>query len=187
MEIKMRTRFCLALSILLLLAFYGCAGSSALEMKEARKAMDEAKNLHADELAPQDFQQAQKSWEHAETAAKEGRTDAAKVMFANAKLYFLKSGKIAKSKRDDLSRQLRDIQLEISSSLDQVKSDLSKKHLSPRQQVRIKAITSEVAKDNASIEKMVNEEDFVKAVTTARDVQTKIYNAQLIIAGQTPD
>jgi hypothetical protein len=183
----MRIRFYFALSTLLLLAFYGCAGSSAVEMRDAQKAMVEAKNLHADDLAPQDFEQAQKSWDHAQAAAKEGRSDAAKVMFANAKLYFIKSGTIAKSKRDALSRQLKDMQLEISSNLDQVKSELSKKHLTPRQQGQVKAITSEVAKDKASIEKLVNEEEFLKAVETAKDVQTKIYNAQLIIAGQTSD
>jgi hypothetical protein len=183
----MRIRLYIALSILVLLACCACAGSSAVEMKQARQAMDQARSLHADDLAPTDFQQAMKAWDRARTAAREGRSDTAKVLFSSAKIYFERSGVIAKSKREALARQLNDMQLVIKSNLDQVKSDLSKKHLSPRQQGQVRAITSEVAKDKASIEKLVNEEDLLKAVATAKDVQTKIYNAQLIIAGQTPE
>jgi hypothetical protein len=153
-------------------------------MKEAQKAMDEAKNLHVDNLAPTDFQQAQKTWDHAQAAEKEGKTATAKVLFVSAKIYFGKAADIAKSKQDALSRELSTIQLMISSNLDQVKSDLSKGNLSPKQQGRVKAIVSEVEESKASISELVIQEDLLKAVATAKDVQTKIYNAQLILAGK---
>jgi cob(I)alamin adenosyltransferase len=78
------------------------------------------------------------------------------------------------------------MQLMISSNFDQVKSDLAKKKLSPKQRDQVKALASEVEEGNASISKLVIQEDFPKAVATAKDVQTKIYNAQLILAGQKP-
>ena len=78
------------------------------------------------------------------------------------------------------------MQLTISSNLDQVKSDLSRNNLSPQQQNQVRAIVSEVEAANASISKLVIQKDLLKAVAMAKDVQTKIYNAQLILAGQKP-
>ena len=183
----MRIRFCISLSLIALLASYGCGGgSSEMDMKQAQKAMDQAKSLHADDLAPTDFQQAQKTWAHAQAAVKEGKMDTAKVLFVSAKIYFNKSAVIAKAKRDALSRELSAMQLMISSNFDKVKSDLSKNDLSPKLQGQVKAIASEVEEGNASISKLVNQEDFLKAVATAKDVQMKVYNAQLILAGQRP-
>jgi len=74
----------------------------------------------------------------------------------------------------------------IDSNFDQVKSDLSKKNLSPKLEDKVRAIASEVVEGNASIRQLVDQEDLPKAVATAKDVQTKIYNAQLILAGQRP-
>jgi len=180
----MRIRFYISLGLLLMLAFYGCRGSSEIEMKGAQKAMDEAKNHHADDLAPTDFQQAQKTWDRAQAAEKEGNTGTAKVLFESARIYFGKAADIAKSKRDALSRQLENMQLMISSNFDQVKRDLSRGNLSPGQQDQVRAIASEVEEGNAAITKLVSEDDYLKAVATAKVVQTKIYNAQLILAGQ---
>jgi hypothetical protein len=184
----MRIRFYISLSLLVLLASYGCGagGSSEIEMKQAQRSMDEAKNLHADDLAPTDFQQAQKAWDHAQAAEKEGKTSTAKVLFSSAKIYFGKAASIAKAKQDSLSRELNAMQSMISSNLGQVTSDLSNINLSPKQQGQVRAIMSEVEKSNASISKLMIQGDLLKAVAMAKDVQTKIYNAQLILAGRRP-
>jgi hypothetical protein len=182
----MRIRFCISFSLLILIASYGCGGSSELEMQQARLAMDEAKDLNAGDLAPTDFQKAQKAWDRAQAAEKEGKTATAKVLFASAKIFFGKAADIAKAKQDALTRELSAMQLLISSNFDQVKSDLSRNTLSPKQQGQVTVIVSEVEEGNASISKLVKQGDLVKAVATAKDVQTQIYNAQLILAGQSP-
>ncbi len=182
----MRIRLYIGLSLLILLASYGCGGSAELDMKQAQQAMNQAKSSHADILAPTDFEKAQKAWDHAQSAVKEGKTDTAKVLFASAKIYFGKAADIATSKRDALSRELDAMQLMIASNFDQVKSDLRKNALSPKQQSQVRAIVSEVDKDNAAIFNLVSQEDYPKAVAAAKDVQTKIYNAQLILAGKKP-
>jgi hypothetical protein len=180
----MKIQSYISLSLLVLLAAYGCGGSSEIEMKQARQAMDYARSLRSDNLAPTDFQQAQKAWDHAQAAEKEGKTDTAKVLFASAKIYFGKAADIAKAKQDSLSRELGAMQRMITSNFNQVKSDLSKNHLSPQQQGRVRAIASEVEEGNASIRSLVIQKDLLNAVATAKGVQTKIYNAQLILAGQ---
>ena len=77
----MRIRFYISLSLLVLLASYGCGGSAEVEMKQAQQAMEKAKNLQADNLAPTDFQQAQKAWDHAQAAEKQGKTGSRKGAF----------------------------------------------------------------------------------------------------------
>lgn len=169
---------------LILLAFFGCAGSAEIDRKQALEAMDLAKNLHADVLASKDFEQAQDIWGRAQAAEKEGKTDAAKVLFSTAKIAFGKAGDIAKAKKDALSRQLSAMQAMIGENFDQVKIDLASKNLSARQKSLVTAIAAEVEKGNASIQEYVAQEDFIKAVATAKDVQTQIYHAQLTLAGQ---
>ncbi len=181
----MRIRFFVILCLLALLASYGCGGSSEIEMRLAREAMDEAKSVHADNLAPTDFQKAKTAWDHAQAAEGEGRTGNAKVLFTSAKIFFGKAADIARSKQDALSRELIAMQLTISRNLDLVKSDLSQNNMSPEQRGKVKAIASEVEKDNAAISKLVSQEDLAKAVATAKNVQNKIYHAQLILAGKT--
>lgn len=180
----MRIRFYISASLLVLLAVYGCGGSSEIERNQAQQAMDKAKNVRADSLASTDFQQAQKSWEHALAAEKEGRTDTAKVLFSNARISFGKAADIAKGRQDSLSRDLAAMQRTIASNFDQMQSDLSRSNLPPEQLEKVRAIVAEVQVANASITSLVLEKDLLKAVSTAKEVQLKIYNAQLILAGQ---
>jgi hypothetical protein len=76
------------------------------------------------------------------------------------------------------------MQASISNNFDQVKLDLSNNRLSDRQRSQVTAIISEVEKGNASIGKLQDQEDLINAVAAAKDVQTQIYHAQLILAGQ---
>jgi hypothetical protein len=166
------------------LAFCGCSGSAKIEMTEARDAMEHAKKLNADKLAATDFQQAQQAWDNAETADREGKTGKAKVLFTSAKIFFDKAADIAKSRKDALSRELGDMQIMIGKNFDQVEMDLSRNSLSSKRRSQVMAIVSEVEKDNVSISELEAQGDLVKAVAMAKDVQTKIYHAQLILAGK---
>jgi hypothetical protein len=70
----------------------------------------------------------------------------------------------------------------IAKNLDQVKLDLS--NPGARQRSEVEAIVAEVEKDNTSIGKLEAQQDLIKAVEAAKSVQTKIYHAQLMLAGQ---
>ncbi len=180
----MRTRFFVSLFLLVLLISYGCGGSADIDKKQALEALDRAKSLHADTLAAKDFQKAQEVFDHAEATAKEGNTDAAKVLFSTARINFGKTSDIAKAKTDTLSRELGAMRAVISENFDQVKGDLAYKNLSSGQKNQVAAIVSEIEKGNADIDKYVAQEDLINAVAAAKNVQTQIYHAQLILAGQ---
>jgi hypothetical protein len=179
----MRIRFFIGISLFVLLVSCGCGGSAQIEMKDAQEAMNRAMSVHADKFAPTEFQQAQKAWDRGQTAEKEGKASTAKVLFASAKIYYGKAADIAIAKKEALSRELNAIQLMISENLAQVKIDLSKKAVSSNQRSQVETIAAQVDQDNASIGKLVKEENLSKAIATAKNVQTKIYHAQLILAG----
>ncbi len=180
----MKVRFYISFILAALLASYGCSGSAEIEMTEAQDAMDHARSLHADKFAATDFKRAQEAWDNAQTAEKEGKTGKAKVLFTSAKIFFDKAADIAKSRRDALYRELDNMQIAIGKNFDQVRFDLAGSNLPSRQRNQVMALVSDVEEGNESISKLAIEEDFVKAIATAKEVQTKIYHAQLILAGK---
>ncbi len=183
----MKYRLFIYFGLLSLLAAYGCGRPSVeVDMKEAKAAMERAISVHADVLAPFDFEEAKKNWDGAQTATQEGKTDTAKVRYGNARIYFYKSVEIANSKKEALSRELSAMRLLIDDNLGKVKDSLSNGSISPRLRSQVKAIASEVEKDNAAINKLVDEQNYLQAVELARNVQVKVYNAQLALDGQSP-
>jgi hypothetical protein len=150
----MKVRFHASLILAVLLISYGCSGSSKIEMTETRDALNHATNLHADTLAPADFQKAQKAWDSAQSAEKEGKTGKAKVLFTSAKIFFDKAADIAKSRQDALSRKLSEMQLRISKNFDRVRSGLTRNDLSSKQRSPVLAIVSEVEEGNDAISKL---------------------------------
>jgi hypothetical protein len=179
----MKIAFYLSLSLAILLSSYGCGGSAEIERTQAKDGMDRAKSLHADRLAPVDFEKAQKAWGHAQTAEKEGRTDNAKVLYTSAKIFFGKAADISKSKRESFSKELDAILSTIGRNFGQVKIDVSTNPLTANQRRQVEALVSEIENDLDSINELVAAVDLVKAVATAKELQTKIYHAQLILAG----
>jgi hypothetical protein len=182
---KNSNRFFVGCSLLILIACYSCGvPSSEAEMKAAQQAMDKAKSLHAEDLASSNWSEAMEVWEQGQTAIKEGKS--AKTFFIRAKSRFEKTAAIAKSQGDVLSRDISDIQLSIGERLSKIKAALIKGGMSSKIQKQVQSIASEVEKGAESIDNLVTQGDFLKARTTAREMQAKIYNAELIMAGKKP-
>ncbi len=184
MRTTMKNRFYICFACLVLLSLCGCGGSAEVERKQAQAAMEQAKTYHADNYASSDFEKAQTAWDHAQTAEKEKKTDGAKVLYTSAKIFFGKAADIARAKQETLTRELDAMRVTIGSNLDQVKNDLLTRSISAAQRKQVDTIVAEVEKDKEDINKLVDQHDLVKAVATAKSVQTKIYHAQLIQAGQ---
>ena len=180
----MKIRLYVSLSLLIMLVSFGCGGSAEIEREQAQDAMNRAKTYDADSLASSDFQKAQVAWDHAQAAEKEGKTGSAKVLFTSAQIFFDKAADIAKSRREALSRELEQMEGMISKNFGQVKFDLSSSALSPKQKSQVAALVSEIEEDNAAIDKLVANGDLSEAVVKSKEVQTKIYHAQLILAGR---
>ena len=183
-SMKNSIRFFIGFSLLVLVVSYGCSVSSEAEMKAAQEAMNAAKSMHADELAASNWNEAMQSWYQGEAAVKEGKP--AKTYFLRAKSRFEKTITIAKARRDDVAREVSDMQQTIGERLAKVKTALTSGRLTSRVQNQIKPLVAEVESGSETIGTLIGQEDFVKARATAKDIQKKIFNAELILAGKKP-
>jgi Domain of unknown function (DUF4398) len=182
---KYSTRFFVGCSLLILVVCYSCGvPSSKEEMKAAQQAMDSAKSLHAEDLAASNWNEAMQTWEQGEAAVKEGKS--AKTFFLRAKSRFEKSAAIAKSQRDVLSRDVSEMQLAIGERVSKVKAALEKGKVSSKVQKQIKPIIADVEKEKESLDGLASQGDFLKARTLGKQIQAKIFNAELIMAGKKP-
>jgi hypothetical protein len=179
------TRFFVGSCLLVLLACYGCGGENAnVEMQQAQQAMDQAKKLYAADLTPTDWKEATQLYNQAQAAVTDGKP--AKSLFIRAKNRFEKMAAIAKSRNEIYSKDLNEMQLTINGRFEKVKKALEGGKLNAKVQGQVKAIATEVEEGNASINDLVSQGNYLKAVTTAKAVQTKVYNAELILAGKKP-
>jgi hypothetical protein len=125
------------------------------------------------------------AWEQGQAAVKEGKP--AKAYFIRAKSRFEKTAAIAKSAGDQMSKDVQAMQAAITERLSKVQAALDSRKVSSKVQSQIKPIVAEVEEGSASIDSLISQRNFVKAKALAKDVQSKIYNAELIMAGKKPN
>lgn len=182
---KNSIRFFIGISLLVLVVCFGCGGqNSEAEMKQAQEAMEKAKSIFAEDLAPSDWNEAIIAWEQAQAAVKEGKP--AKTYFLRAKSRFEKTAKIAEAAAADISREVTAMQLSIGERFGKVRSGIDSGRVPARIQKQIKPVVEEVEEGMASVESLVGQGSFLKARALAKELQAKIYDAELIIAGKKP-
>jgi len=178
-------RFVVGCSLLVLLSCYGCSYQiPEAEMKAAQEAMDSAKNIHAEELAPAEWNEAILAWEQAQAAVKESKP--AKTIFIRAKSRFEKAAKIATANAENVKRDVSEMQTTIGERYAKVKAALDSGRLVARVKNQVAPLAAEVAEGTITIENLVSQGDLLKARTLAKEVQRKVYNAELILAGKKP-
>ncbi len=172
-------------SLLILLVCYSCGpGSHEEEMKMAQQAMDEAKSIRTHDLATADWEDAMKAWDQAQTAVKEGKP--ANTLFLRAKSRFEKATEIAQSRRETLIQEVDEMQLAIGSGYAELKAALESGRLSRRVRDQVQAMVVDIDEGNGTLRSLIEQQDYVKAREAAKEVQRKIYNASLIMAGKKP-
>ncbi|MBN1568855.1 MAG: hypothetical protein JXA73_13485 [Acidobacteria bacterium] len=182
---KNSKRFFVGCSLLILVACSSCGvPSSEAERNAALEAMENAKSFHAEELAASDWLDAMKAWEQGEAAVKEGKS--AKTFFTRAKSRFEKTAAIAKSQSAVWSRDVADMQLSIMNRFSKVKAALERGRMSSRIKKQVQAIAAEIDQDIESLDGLASKGEFVKGKKLAQEIQAKIYNAELVMAGKKP-
>jgi hypothetical protein len=182
---KNSCRFFVGFSLLVLIAFYGCGGGKPeAEIQAAQQAMDKAKSFHAEELAASNWNEAMQAFIQGEAAVKEGKPS--KTYFLRAKSRFEKTAAIAKAHQDDLAKEVSEMQMTTAERFSKVKAAIAKGGVKPKVLKQVNPIVAEAEAGTASVASLVSQGDFLKARTTAKEVQKKVYNAELILAGKKP-
>jgi hypothetical protein len=178
-------RFFVGIGLLVLGICYGCGGEKyEVEMNAAQQAMEKAKSAFAEDLAPTNWLEAMTAWEQAQAAVKEGKP--AKTYFLRAKSRFEKAALIAKGTGADMAKDITAMQLTISERFSKVQGALERGRLSPKVAKEVKPIAAEVQEGTVTLDSLVSQGNYLKAKTLARDLQAKVYNAELLVAGKKP-
>jgi hypothetical protein len=181
---KNSSRFFVGISLLVLAVCCCRCGveNSKAEMEEAQKAMDKAKSVFAEDLASSNWQEAMQSWDQGQAAVKAGKPS--KTFFLRAKSRFEKTAAIAKASGDRLSKDIQTMQLAIGEHFAKVKTGMERNKYPSKVQNRIKPIIAEIEEGNATIDNLVSQGNYPKANSLAKEILTKLYNTDLIIAGK---
>lgn len=177
--------FFVGFSLLILLVCYGCgAGSYQEEMALAQQAMDEAKSIRTSDLAPADWEEAMQAWDEAQAAVQENKSS--KTLFLRAKSRFEKAATIAQSRREALINEVGELQSTIDARYSELKAALTSGRLNRNVQKEVQTLTLDIDENASILASLIEQQDYVKARETAKEVQQQIYNAQLIMAGKKP-
>jgi hypothetical protein len=178
-------RFFVGLSLVILIASSGCGpASSEAEMGAAREAMGKARSFSAEELATSDWNEAMEAWEEGQAAVEQGKP--AKTHFLTAKSRFEKTAQIAKSHHDRILEDVSKMRQTISERAERIQTALDGKQVSSKVRGEIAPILAEVEEGSQSIKELLEQGSLMKAGDTAREIQKKVYGAELILQGKEP-
>jgi len=151
-------------------------------MNEAQKAMDKAKSVFAEDLASSNWQEAMQAWEQGQAAVKAGKPS--KTFFIRAKSRFEKTAAIAKATGERLSKEIQNMQLSIGERYSKIKTGMERGKYPSKLQAQIKPLMAEIEEGNATLDSLLSQGNYPKANSLAREIQTKLYNSERIIAGK---
>jgi hypothetical protein len=181
---KNSVHFFIGVSLLVLALCYGCGENYQADMQAAQQAMDNAKAVFANDLVPSDWQDAMKVWEQAQTAVKEGKP--AVTYFRRAKSRFEKIAKQAKSSGEMMAKEIIAMQGTIGERLSKMKDQLERSQISSRIASEVKPVIEKLQQGTTALESMMSQGNYLKAKVLAKDLQTQVYSAELVMAGKKP-
>jgi len=152
-------------------------------MKQAQEAMEKAKSVFAEDLATSNWNEAMIAWEQGQAAVKEGKP--AKTLFLRAKSRFEKTAAIAKAEGDQLAKEISTMQISIGERLAKVQAGLQGR-ASSKIKNQLKPLAEEAEVASATLDSLASQGDYMKAYKLAKELQSKLYNAELVLAGKKP-
>ncbi len=167
-----------SLSLSLTLALAGCSSKPTEQLELAQKAMDQAKEQHAEEFAPADWKNAQQAWEDAQSLiAKQKYADAGSLLL-RAKSRFEKARDIAKSKRDDLRREIDGMQKTIDTRYGSLKTGLSAAKLPPSVKKSLDESCGNIDRAIQKLHTELEQGEYSQAKYTAQTTMRQVYEAE---------
>ncbi len=122
------SRLFFLLFIVLSLAFLivGCSTKPVDQIQKAEKAMEQAKTEHAEEFAPEDWKAGDDALRGAQSRIDQGKYGEATTLLLKAKMRFEKARDIAKGKREDAIKEIKNTQKTAELRCKTLKDDLEK-------------------------------------------------------------
>jgi hypothetical protein len=166
------------LVLILSICSVGCASKPTEQLQLAQKAMEQAKEQHAEEFAAADWKTAQQAWEDAQSLiAKQSYGEAASLLL-RAKSRFEKARDIAKAKRDDLRREVENNRKTINVRYEGLKSSMAAAKFPPAARKSLGESCGEIDKAIQKLQKEFDQGEYSQARYTAQTTLRQVYEAE---------
>ncbi len=175
-------RILIAIGIALLLCCYGC-GKPTAQIEATQKAIDEAKEQHAEEFAAKEWNDAQQAWSQAQAAVDAGSYSQANSLLLKARTRAEKARDLAKGKREELLKEVTGLQKTIDIRYGTVKKDLEAAKLSPKAKQEIENACKDIDQSIEKLKKQIDSGDLTPAKFTAQTTLRAVYEEQEALKG----
>jgi hypothetical protein len=168
--------FYLLLTLSLALLVFGCTSRPVESIQKAEKAMQQAKAEHAEEFAPEDWKAGDEAWRSAQARIEKEKWAESEPLLLKAKMRFEKARDIAKGKREEAIKEIKNTQKTAEMRCKALKDDLEKggKKLSPAKRKEFeeacKTADEKIAKVNSQLENDKYNDAKYLAGSTLREV-----------------
>jgi hypothetical protein len=177
-------RFFLGFSFLALIACNGCNSDPQMDIKAAQRAMEKAKDFHAEELAASDWKEAMQAWDEAQAVFTKGKSS--RAYFRKAKASFDKATAVAEVNGTAMVKEIGNIQKTINERYMQIKATLANGRVKPKIQKELKPMLVEVAVDSSEVKDLIMHGDYPKAKLKVLDIENKMLLVESVMAGKKP-
>jgi hypothetical protein len=153
------------LCVFLILSLYGCASKPDEQIKLAQDAMKEAVDQFADQYAPGEWKGAKEFWDQAQAQLEKQQYAGARETLLRAKTRFLKARDVAKTERESMLKQVKDIQANVEGRYSAFKAAMPPAKLTPAVRKDFQAACADIDKRIADVNTLVDAGDYIQAKT----------------------
>ena len=179
---KRSHRNLVAIGIVLLLCCYAC-GKPTEQIEAAQKAIDQAKEQHAEEFAAKEWNEAQQAWSQAQAAVEAGNYSQSSSLLLKAKSRAEHARDLAKGRREELLKEVTGLQKTIEIRYGTVKTDLQAAKISAKQKKEIEDACTDIDQAIEKLKKQVESGDLAPAKYTAQTTLRSVYDQQKALEG----
>jgi Domain of unknown function (DUF4398) len=162
----------------LTLALYGCGSRPDEQLALAQKAMDQAKEQRAAEFAPSEWRNAEDAWQKAQALLASESYGEAGTLFLRAKSRYERSRDIAKSKRDDVRKEVQGMESTIDLRYKSLKDNISRAKLTQPRKQALTDFCSDIDKSIDKIKAEMEQGEYPRAKETAQATLRQVYEAE---------
>jgi hypothetical protein len=178
---KQLLRISTVMGLLVVLVCYGCAGMPTEQLDRAQKALDQAKEQHAEEFSPNEWRSGMETWKNAQAALDNKRYSEANTYLLKAAGQLQKARDLAKGKRDELLKEIRGLQKTIDIRYQGVKASMGTAKLSPAVKKELEDSIKDIDQGIAKIKTQADSGDYTQAKYTAQTTFRKVYEAEKML------
>jgi Domain of unknown function (DUF4398) len=162
----------------LTLAVYGCSSRPDEQLALAQKAMDQAKEQRAAELAPSEWRNAEDAWQKAQALISSQSYGEAQTLLIRAKSRFERARDIAKSKRDDLRKEVQGMENTIDLRYKSLKDNIIRAKLTPPRKQSLTDSCADIDKNIDKIKAEMEQGEYPRARETAQATLRQVFEAE---------